>query len=71
MMLNYDQQILDYSASLGAYRDGLAAYSQWCDEDAKGAAFLRQNVQLGFASELLGLITVSMIVSPSSALLAL
>ena len=36
----YEQQVLDYSGALGSYRDSLAAFTQWCDEDARAAAIL-------------------------------
>ncbi|KAK1685897.1 hypothetical protein QYE76_046745 [Lolium multiflorum] len=48
-----------YSKALGSYRDSLAAFTQWCDEDARAAAVLSQSVQPQFASEFMGLATVA------------
>ena len=40
----YDQEVLDYSNALSVYRDGLAAYTQWCDDDAHAATILISSV---------------------------
>jgi hypothetical protein len=55
----YNQQVLDYSDALSVYRDDLAAYTQWCDDDAKVADALTSSVLPQFASEFIGLSTVS------------
>jgi hypothetical protein len=55
----YDQQVLDYSNSLSVYRDDLTAYTQWCDDDAKAVAILTSSVLRQFASQFIGLSTVS------------
>lgn len=38
-MATYDRQVSDYSDAIATYRDDLAAYTQWCDDDARAAAF--------------------------------
>ncbi|XP_071679180.1 uncharacterized protein [Lolium perenne] len=55
----YEEQVLAYSEALGSYRDSLATFTQWCDEDARAAAVLSQSVQPQFASEFMGLATVA------------
>nr|XP_051201699.1 uncharacterized protein LOC127315234 [Lolium perenne] len=55
----YEQQVLDYSEALGSYRESLAVFTQWCDEDARAAAVLSQSVQPQFASEFMDLTTVA------------
>ncbi|KAK1683042.1 hypothetical protein QYE76_043890 [Lolium multiflorum] len=55
----YEELILAYSEALGSYRDSLAAFTQWCDEDARAAAVLSQSVQPHFASEFMGLATIA------------
>ena len=40
----YDQDVLDYSNALSVYRDDLAAYTQWCDDDAHAATILISSV---------------------------
>nr|XP_051212068.1 uncharacterized protein LOC127329620 [Lolium perenne] len=55
----YDEQVLAYSEALDSYRDSLATFTQWCDEDARAAAVLSQSVQPQFASEFMGLATVA------------
>nr|XP_051188566.1 uncharacterized protein LOC127302179 [Lolium perenne] len=55
----YEEQVLTYSEALGSYRDSLATFTQWCDEDARAAAVLSQSVQPQFASEFMGLATVA------------
>ncbi|KAK1650175.1 hypothetical protein QYE76_067980 [Lolium multiflorum] len=59
----YAEQVLAYSKALGSYRDSLATFTQWCDEDARAAAILSQSVQPQFASEFMGLATVAEILS--------
>ena len=54
----YDQEVLDYSNALSVYRDDLAAYTQWCDDDARAATVLTSSVLPQFASEFIGLGTV-------------
>ena len=54
----YDQQTLDYSDALFVYRDDLAAFTQWCDDDARAAVVLTCSVLPQFASEFIGLSTV-------------
>jgi hypothetical protein len=56
----YNQQVLDYSDALSVYRDDLAAYTQWCDDDAKVADALTLSVLPQFASEFIGLSTSKM-----------
>jgi hypothetical protein len=51
MMYIYEQQVLAYSEALGPYSDSLTSFTQWCDEDARAAAFLSQSVQPQFSSE--------------------
>jgi hypothetical protein len=36
----YEQQVLAYSKALGPYRDSLASFTQWCDEDASADVVL-------------------------------
>ncbi|KAK1603568.1 hypothetical protein QYE76_017889 [Lolium multiflorum] len=55
----YDEQVLAYSEALNSYRDSLATFTQWCDENARAAAVLSQSVQPQFASEFMGLATVA------------
>ncbi|XP_051202748.1 uncharacterized protein [Lolium perenne] len=55
----YEEQVLAYSEALGSYRDSLATFTQWCDEDARAAAVLSQSVQPQFASEFMGLATIA------------
>ena len=55
----YEHQELAYSEALGSYRDSLAAFTQWCDEDARAAAVFSQSVQPQFAFEFMGLATVA------------
>ena len=55
----YEQKVEEYDASLTAYRDDLVAYTQWIDEDARAAAVLSSSVLPQFASEFMGLGTVS------------
>jgi hypothetical protein len=38
----YEEQVLAYSEALGSYRDSLAAFTQWCDDDARIAAHSQQ-----------------------------
>ena len=53
----YDQQTLDYLDALSVYRDDLAAFTQWCDDDARAAAVFTCSVLPQFASEFIGLNT--------------
>ena len=55
----YDQQASDYSVALSTYRDVLAAYTQWCNDDARVAAVLTSSVLPQFASEFMGLPTAA------------
>ena len=54
----YDQQVVVYSDALSVYRDDLAAYTQWCDDDSRAAAVLTSSVLPQFASKFMGLCTV-------------
>jgi hypothetical protein len=40
----YDQQVADFSEALSTYRDTHAAYTQWCDKDARDAVVLTASV---------------------------
>ena len=53
------RSVTDYDESLAAYRDDLVAYSQWVDDDARAAAVLSSSVLPQYASEFMGLGTVS------------
>jgi hypothetical protein len=55
----YEQQVFAYSEALSSYRDSLATFTQWCDEDDRAAAVLSQSVQPQFAYEFMGLATVA------------
>ncbi|XBI54972.1 hypothetical protein VPH35_036883 [Triticum aestivum] len=54
----YDQQVMVYSDALSVYRDDLAGYTQWCDDDVRAAAVLTSSVLPQFAYEFMGLGTV-------------
>ncbi|KAK1629648.1 hypothetical protein QYE76_003963 [Lolium multiflorum] len=55
----YGQHVLAYSETLGSYWDSLAAFTQWCDENANAATILSQSIQPQFVSEFMGLATVA------------
>jgi hypothetical protein len=55
----YDKKVLEYTDALSTYRDDLTAYTQWMDDDARVAAVLTSSVLPQFASEFMGLGTVS------------
>jgi hypothetical protein len=55
----YDKKVLEYTDALSTYRDDLTAYTQWMDDDARAAAVLTSSVLPQFASEFMGLGTVS------------
>ncbi|KAM3385037.1 hypothetical protein ACQJBY_009163 [Aegilops geniculata] len=55
----YDAQVLTYEEALQTYHEALSAYTQWLDEDARAAAVRTASVLPQFASEFLGLPTVS------------
>ena len=40
----YDQEVLDYSNALYVYRDDLASYTEWRDDDARAATVLTSSV---------------------------
>jgi hypothetical protein len=55
----YDKKVLEYTNALSTFRDDLTSYTQWMDDDAHAAAILTSSVLPQFASEFMGLGTIS------------
>lgn len=53
----YDKQVTAYQEALDLYRDRLALYTQWVDDDARVASILVASMHSPFAFEIVGLST--------------
>jgi hypothetical protein len=58
-LLMMHRSMVDFSKALSTYRDAQTDYTWWCDEDARAVTVLTTSFLPQFASEFMGLASVS------------